>query len=115
MDSFGTKNKDPGMGPGQCYILALESTCSRDQADSVRGDGLLHDYILIDQNQTSLFPGVGNNRPSATTASGGGSPTGSAAGSATSSGMARPVGLDRLVLGSVFGIGVWWVVGGGFW
>ena len=33
----------------------------------LNGTGLVHDYILIDKNQTDLFPGVGNNEsPTAT-------------------------------------------------
>ena len=67
--TFQVKNQDPGSPSFQCYILDLANTCTVDQMASVwDGSGLIHDYILIDKNQTHLFPGIGNNdSPTATT------------------------------------------------
>ena len=66
--TFQVKNQDPGSPSFQCYILDLADTCTDDQMNSVwDGSGLIHDYILIDKNQTNLFPGVGNNEPVPTT------------------------------------------------
>ena len=60
----------------------MADTCTDDQMKSVwDGSGLIHDYILIDKNQTNLFPGVGNNEPV---------PTTTAATTATSTGAAKP-------------------------
>lgn len=58
--TFEVKNQDLGSPSPQCYVLALGSTCTDEQFDSLmRGDVLVHDYILIDGNQSHLFPGVG--------------------------------------------------------
>ena len=81
--TFQVKNQDLGSPSFQCYILALETTCTDDQIQSVlNGTGLVHDYILIDKNQTNLFPGIGNNEPVT------GTTTGTATGTAT--GAAKP-------------------------
>jgi len=71
--TFEVKNQDPGSPSPQCYILALQSTCTEDQyAAVVNGTALIHDYIVIDANQSHLFPGVGNNdKPAATPKKGG--------------------------------------------
>ena len=72
--TFEVKNQDPGSPSPQCYVLALEATCTADQMDSVvNGTGLVHDYILIDANQSHLFPGVGNNDPTGGSGGSGGS------------------------------------------
>lgn len=43
-----------------CYILS-PVTCTDDQIDAVLNNtALIHDYIVIDENTTSLFPGIGN-------------------------------------------------------
>lgn len=68
--TFQVKNEDLGSPSPQCYVLALSATCTEEQMESVEnGTGLVHDYILIDANQSRLFPGVGNGD------SGGGKPT----------------------------------------
>jgi hypothetical protein len=60
--TFEVKNQDLGSPISQCYILALDTTCTDDQYYSViNGTALIHDYIVIDSNQSHLFPGVGNN------------------------------------------------------
>lgn len=60
--TFDFKNQDLGSLSPQCYVLALESTCTAEQYGSVvEGKGLVHDYILIDANQSHLFPGIGPN------------------------------------------------------
>ena len=60
--TFEVKNQDLGSPSPQCYIWAMTDTCTADQIESVRnGSALVHDYILIDANQSHLFPGVGNN------------------------------------------------------
>jgi len=62
--TFEVKNQDLGSPSPQCYVLALADTCTDDQVASImNGTGLIHDYILIDANQSHLFPGVGNNDP----------------------------------------------------
>ena len=83
--TFQVKNQDPGSLSPQCYILDLLNTCTEEQIQSVaNGTGLVHDWILIDKNQTNLFPGIGNNntptpsgsgpaRPGTTVKSGAGS------------------------------------------
>ncbi len=59
--TFEVKNQDLGSPISQCYILALDTTCTDDQYYSViNGTALIHDYIVIDANQSHLFPGVGN-------------------------------------------------------
>ena len=47
------------------------------------GTGLIHDWILIDKNQSMLFPGVGNDEPVPTTTTGTGT---------TGTGTAKPPG-----------------------
>ena len=71
-DTWSVKNQDLGSPSPQCYILALTTTCNDDQILAVQnGTGLIHDYILIDANQSHLFPGVGNNdKPPASSTSG---------------------------------------------
>ena len=96
-DTLGTKNKVPEWPTPQCYVLDMASTCTKEQMEMVtNGSGLIHDYILIDQNQTHLFPGVGNNDavPSSTSGSGP-SATGSGSTSASSSGAATQVRKGR--------------------
>jgi len=58
--TFQVKNQDLGSPSPQCYVLALASTCTDEQYQSVvEGKGLVHNYILIDANQSHLFPGTG--------------------------------------------------------
>lgn len=64
--TFEVKNVLPESPTQQCYILALEATCTIEQAIAIYNEygnetTLIHDYILIDSNWTHLFPGVGNN------------------------------------------------------
>ena len=77
--TFEVKNQNLGSPSPQCYVWAMSTTCTGDQMDSIiNGTGLVHDYILIDANQSHLFPGVGNNDPSTTTGvngNNGGKPT----------------------------------------
>ena len=81
--TFQVKNQDLGSPSTQCYMLAFDTTCTDDQQASVRnGTGLVHDYILIDKNQTNLFPGVGNTESPTGTPTGSVSPTGSPSGAA---------------------------------
>ena len=104
--TFEVKNQDLGSPDPQCYILALDSTCTDDQYDSVlNGTALIHDYIVIDANQSHLFPGVGNNDKPAS-----GSGTGSGSGSGTGSGEPKKgaawrVGVDWILAMSLF---AWW-------
>lgn len=58
--TFEVKNRDLGSPSPQCYVLALATTCTDEQMRNViAGIGLVHDYILIDANQSHLFPGTG--------------------------------------------------------
>ena len=82
--TFQVKNQDPGSPSPQCYILDLANTCTDEQMKSVwDGTGLIHDWILIDKNQSMLFPGVGNDEPVPTTTTGTGT---------TGTGTAKPLG-----------------------
>jgi hypothetical protein len=60
--TFQVKNAVPDSPAPTCYVLAFQSTCTSDQQAAVlNGSALVHDYIVIDENTTSLFPGVGGN------------------------------------------------------
>ena len=53
------KNKGPAQPKTTCYMLSLGSTCRDDQIQAVmHGSALVHDWVLIDANTSSLFPGV---------------------------------------------------------
>lgn len=55
-----TLQKAPESPEPTCYILSL-TTCTDDQFYAVLNNtALIHDYIVIDENTTSLFPGIGN-------------------------------------------------------
>ena len=102
--TFQVKNQDLGSPSFQCYILALETTCTDDQIQSVlNGTGLVHDYILIDKNQTNLFPGIGNNEPVTGTTTG--TTTGPTAGAAkpgkTGTGGAGKLGEEWMGMGEL--------------
>lgn len=84
-------------------MLAFETTCTDDQQASVlNGTGLVHDYILIDKNQTDLFPGIGNNEPvtGTTTGTSTGAATGAAKPGKTGTGGAGRLG-EEMVLGEL--------------
>ncbi|KAL8992110.1 MAG: hypothetical protein Q9188_007656, partial [Gyalolechia gomerana] len=60
-DSLGTRQEPPDHPyPHQCYVLALSSTCTDEQIESVvNGSAVVRNYILQDGNQTSgNYPGV---------------------------------------------------------
>ncbi|KAL2043728.1 hypothetical protein N7G274_003247 [Stereocaulon virgatum] len=103
-DTFSIKNQDLGPPNPQCYILALNTTCTDDQYLRVlNGSALIHDYILIDANQSHLFPGVGNNdKPTASSTSGAPRQTSSSANPASSTGGAVRLGGDWTVLGMMW-------------
>ena len=90
-DSFSIKNEVPESPTPQCYILSLTATCTEEQQQAViNGSGLIHDYILIDRNQSNLFPGIS---PNASIGNGMSNSTGSAGGTnnlTTSSGAPIP-------------------------
>ena len=93
--TFQVKNQDLGSPSFQCYVLAFESTCTDDQQASVlNGTGLVHDYILIDKNQTDLFPGIGNTESPTRT------PTGAAKPGKTGTGGVGRLG-EEMVLGEL--------------
>lgn len=55
-----THQEAPESPEPTCYILDLFS-CTDDQFDAVLNNtALIHDYILIDEFTTDLFPGIGN-------------------------------------------------------
>ena len=57
--TFQISNQDLGSPTPQCYVLAMSSTCTSAQMEQIyEGSGLVHDYILIDANQSHLFPGI---------------------------------------------------------
>jgi hypothetical protein len=73
-DVYGIKN-EPVMEPGsQCYVLD-KGQCTNDQWETVmNGTALIKNWIVVDANTSSLFPGlVGGNgtRPSGTPSSSG--------------------------------------------
>ena len=103
--TFQVKNQDLGSPSPQCYVRAFETTCTDDQQASVlNGTALVHDYILIDKNQTDLFPGVGNTEsPSGTPTSSlvpTGSPTGAAKPGKPGTGGVARLG-EEMVLGEL--------------
>jgi hypothetical protein len=90
--SFQFKNDVPESPKAQCYVLNLLGTCTADQQASVLdGSALVHDYIVIDANTTSLFPGLninnGTNGSNGTSGNGGG---GSGASNVSATGTAAP-------------------------
>jgi carboxypeptidase C (cathepsin A) len=78
-----------------CYTLALGSTCTNDQTESVmNGTALIHDYIVIDKNSNTFFPGVGNNE----TSSGGGGSGGTATTSGPSAASPSKTGAGSILV-----------------
>jgi len=85
--TFQIKNVVPQSPAPTCYVLAFQSTCTTDtQAAVLNGTALVHDYIVIDQNTTSLFPGVGANGSGAGYGNGGGNGSSSGGGGAYGNG-----------------------------
>lgn len=67
--SFQIKNAVPTRPEPVCYVLEIDATCTDDQTNSLlNGTALVHDYIVIDNNTKSLFPGL--NLTSGTSSSG---------------------------------------------
>ena len=57
--SFQIKNAVPSRPEPVCYVLEIDNTCTEDQTNSLlNGTALVHDYIVIDNNTKSLFPGL---------------------------------------------------------
>lgn len=81
-DTLSTRQTAPERPyPHQCYVLAQGATCTEAQIESLEnGTALVENYILIDGNQTSAFPGVGSLNG---TVPGGGSPSGGTSGGET--------------------------------
>ena len=92
-NTWAIKNEVPDSPAPTCYILSLTSTCTDDQYESVlNGTALIHDYIVIDDNTTSLFPGYGNGSVSGGNLTAPGSGGGSiVSGTATSPGQTTEV------------------------
>lgn len=99
-DNFAIENAVPKPYPQQCYILN-PTTCTTDQISALKNaSALVHDYIIIDQNWSHLFPGVGNNDavPSV---------TGSADGPRASSGAAAFRAVDTMLVLGLGLFGTW--------
>lgn len=80
--TFQIKNTVPQSAAPTCYVIAFQNTCTSDQQAAVlNGTALVHDYIVIDENTTALFPGLGNG-----SAGGYGSGSGSGSGNGSSGG-----------------------------
>lgn len=92
--TFQVKSDVPESPLAQCYVLNLLATCTADQQSSVLdGSALVHDYIVIDANTSSLFPELnGTNGNSATSSGGSGSGSGGSGtgNTTTASGSAGP-------------------------
>jgi Serine carboxypeptidase len=87
------KNEVPDPPAPTCYVRALRTSCTDDQIESVlNGTALIQDWIVIDNNTSTLTDGTASNgtssgdRPSGS--AGNGSPSGSSTG--TSNGGATP-------------------------
>lgn len=110
--SFQIKNEVPESPKAQCYVLNLLGTCTADQQASVLdGSALVHDYIVINANTTSLFPGLygSNGTSTSTNGSSTASPTkgGASPSSFTSRGVARGLGTEwKMIWAIVVLIGV---------
>ena len=101
-NTWSIKNQDPGSPNPQCYILALTATCNDDQISAVyNGTALIHDYILIDGNQSHLFPGVGNNDTPPAPSGTAGSTASASARPASGTGGAGTIGGESVLLGTV--------------
>ena len=58
-DTWAIKNKDPVQPVGYCYALAVGDTCTEEQAMALQnGTAVVRDWIYMDANSTSLFPGI---------------------------------------------------------
>ncbi|KAJ9243607.1 hypothetical protein DTO207G8_1686 [Paecilomyces variotii] len=58
--TWDIKNDVPDSPQPTCYILAMGSTCTNDQAQSViNGSATVKDYIVVDANSEGLFDGNG--------------------------------------------------------
>jgi hypothetical protein len=83
--------------PYQCYVLALD-TCTAEQIEGIRnGSALLHDYILIDANQTGSLPG-----PNAT-----GTPSGATSSARDGTLLPSGVGSVRAALAWLLTLALW--------
>jgi carboxypeptidase C (cathepsin A) len=86
-DTWARKDTVPESPQPTCYTYNLLSTCTEDQYDAVvNGQALIHDYIVIDNNTSGLFPGISSN--SSGNGNGGGSASSSGSPSGTASGTA---------------------------
>ena len=90
--TFEVKNTVPESAAPTCYVLQYYSTCTDDaRAALLNGTALVHNYIVIDENTTSLFPGVSGNGSS-------GSGNGTGGGSVSSSGGGNGTGNATLTM-----------------
>lgn len=74
-DTWAYQNEDPPDPIHFCYTLDPYTLCSEKQIESIiNGTALIQNYIVVDQNSTTLFPGVVGNgtSPANGTATGGG-------------------------------------------
>lgn len=123
--TFQVKNTVPDSPAPTCYVLSFQNTCTADtQAAVLNGTALVHDYIVIDENTTALFPGVGGNvtggghgNGSGSSSGGGGGAygngTGFRGGNATSTGgpvMSTSMSVAVGVEGWCPGLAVWGVL-----
>lgn len=108
-DSWAFKNVDPPDPKATCYLWELTSTCTDEQIDSVlNGTALIHDWVLIDANTSSLFPDLyGANGTNSTGGNGTAKPTATASVPASYTGAAVRVGQMGLWKGSVITVVVW--------
>lgn len=52
MDTWGVKNEPPPAPEPTCYVLALGTTCSKDQIKGiVNGSAKIKDWVVVDGNQ----------------------------------------------------------------
>jgi len=118
--TFQIKNAVPESPAPTCYVLAFQSTCTNDQQAAVlNGTALVHDYIVIDENTTSLFPGVGNGSAGGGYGSGNGTGTGKGNGTMTTMGpvmstnmnAAELLGWNPAMLGSAIALALAVVAG----
>ena len=79
-DSFSIKKEVPESPNPRCYVLSPSLTCTEEQQHLLQnGNPLVHNYVLIDANQTDLFPGTYSNMSSGNgsgNSAAGGSPEG---------------------------------------
>ncbi|KAF1988772.1 carboxypeptidase S1-like protein B [Aulographum hederae CBS 113979] len=67
-DTWAFKNALPPQPKGLCYILDPEATCTQDQLDGISNNTVLvHDWIVMDSNTSSLFSPDGELVPAPTT------------------------------------------------